>query len=211
MDEGESKQSKEAIKLTLKLRKLSIILVLVMILTVYTLTFMGVLSWLAVLVGMIILCVPIIIVGAKIDRMLGIPEFKRIHGIPKIEGIKMLLLDFVNLIIFIMAYTINIAVYGLILAIAGALMLFGLTIPQGNRMAHMNREITIKNLPPEKRKAAEEAFDILMKNGKEKESDNESCILLNLLHTSQTRSTYKALGCAVDPKKGMPAHSGIFS
>jgi hypothetical protein len=172
MDEGGSEQSKEAIKLTLKLRKLSIILVLVMSLTIYTLTFMGVPPWLAVLVGMIILCVPIIIVGAKVDRMLGIPEFKRIHGIPKIEGIKMLLLGFVNLIIFIMAYSINIAIYGLILAIVGALMLFGLTIPQGNRMARMNREIIIKNLPPERRKAAEEAYDILMKKGKE--SYNES-------------------------------------
>lgn len=84
MDENESEQQKEeAMKSLRRLRKLSYPLALVMILLILTLGFMGVPPWLAVPIGMIAIIVPVLIVGVRIDRKLGIQDFKRIHGTSK--------------------------------------------------------------------------------------------------------------------------------
>lgn len=82
----------------------------------------------------------------------------------------MLLIGSVNVVIFIMAVTITDMSYRLVLTIAGIFMFFTLTVRQGNKITRTSRAITIKNLPPERQKAAEEAYNVLNKKDEEKGS-----------------------------------------
>jgi hypothetical protein len=79
----------------------------------------------------------------------------------------MLIIGSVNIIILYLAATVNSMVGRLILSIAGISMFLTLTKRQGDRISRMSRAKIIKNLLPERRKAIEEAYDIVMKKDKD--------------------------------------------
>lgn len=139
------------------------------------LSLLGFNPFMATMIAILVIVVPIFIVSMKLDRLRGIRTFGRVHGVPKSEIIRMVLISSVNLAIFVVSTVVGSPVLSMILFFVGVLMFFTLTLRQGERISHMTQKFDVKSLPPEKQKVAEEVFGIVRgkKSGQKKEEKDE--------------------------------------
>lgn len=164
----ETEESKKAEKLTLMLKKISPVLAILYIIIAAFLMYLHLNPWLAVIVSMVIISVPVFYIGGKIDRLLGIKKFRG-TGIPRVEVIKMLLVGIINLLIFISIFYTGNTALKLSLMIAGLIFFITITMRQGKKLSKLNSKIYKNGMNSEKRKAYTKIEKILInKNNKRK-------------------------------------------
>ena len=177
MEEGKiEKEGEEEIRrLARKLKKMEYLMTIVLAIIALALSLLGLNPFMAAMIAILVIVVPIFIVSMKLDRLLGIRTFSRIHGVPKSEMIKLVVIGSVNLAIFVISAVMGNPVLSMILFIVGVLIFFTLTIRQGERISYITQKIDVKSLPPEKQKLAEEVFGIARgeKSGQKKDEEDE--------------------------------------
>lgn len=175
MEEGKiGKEGEEEIKrLARRLKRMEYLMTGVLAIVALALSLLGLNPFMATMIAILVIVVPTFMVSMKLDRLLGIRTFGRIHGVPRAEVIKLALIGAINLAIFIIGAIVGNPVLSMILLIVGVLMFFTLTVRQGERISHMTQKFDVKSLPPEKQKIAEEVFGIMRgdTSGHKKEED----------------------------------------
>jgi len=99
MEDGklEKESEKEIKRLARILKKMEYLMTIVLAIIALALSLLGLNPFIATIIAILIIVVPIFIVSMKLDRLLGIRTFGRVYGVPKSEIIRMVLIGSVNL------------------------------------------------------------------------------------------------------------------